>query len=76
MNAVFADTFYWVAFTNFKDVAHERVKAFTLGAKVDLIWTTEEVLTEYLNYFAGWGRISETRRCLTFRECARIALFE
>jgi hypothetical protein len=44
MNAVFADTFYWVAFTNFKDVAHERVKAFTLAARVDLIWTTEEVL--------------------------------
>ena len=20
-----------------------------------MIWTTEEVLTEYLNYFAGWG---------------------
>ena len=55
MNAVFADTFYWIAFTNFKDVAHERVKAFTLAANVDLIWTTEEVLTEYLNYFAGWG---------------------
>ena len=55
MNAVFADTFYWIAFTNVQDLAHERVKAFTRSAKPDVICTTEEVLTEYLNYFAAWG---------------------
>lgn len=55
MNAVFADTFYWIAFTNVQDLAHERVKAFTQSAKPDVICTTEEVLTEYLNYFAAWG---------------------
>jgi uncharacterized protein len=31
------------------------VKAFTRSAKPDMICTTEEVLTEYLNSFAGWG---------------------
>jgi len=30
-------------------------KAVTRSARPDVIWTTEEVLTEYLNYFAGWG---------------------
>ena len=55
MNMVFADTFYWIAFTNVQDLAHERVKAFTRSAKPDVICTTDEVLTEYLNYFAAWG---------------------
>ena len=54
MRTVFADTFYWIAFTNVQDNAHERVKAFTRSANLDLILTTEEVLTEYLNYFAAW----------------------
>jgi predicted nucleic acid-binding protein len=55
MNAVFGDTFYWIAFTNIQDVAHERVKAFARSARPAVIVTTEEVLTEYLNYFAAWG---------------------
>jgi len=54
MNAVFADVFYWIAFTNVQDFAHERAKAFTRSAKPDVIYTTEEVLTEYLNYFGLW----------------------
>jgi hypothetical protein len=52
MTAVFADTFYWIAFTNIQDLAHDGVKAFTLASKPRLIVVTEEVLTEYLNYFA------------------------
>ncbi len=55
MSAVFADTFYWIAFTNVQDLAHETVKTFTRSARPDVICTTEEVLTEYLNYFAAWG---------------------
>ena len=46
MNAVFADTFYWIALTNPMDAAHERAREFTND-----IVTTEEVLTEYLNDF-------------------------
>jgi len=52
---LFADTFYWIAFTNLQDLAHEKAKALTHSLKPRLIFTTEEVLTEYLNYFAGWG---------------------
>jgi len=55
MSGVFADTFYWIAFTNIQDIAHERAKAFTRATPPRLILTTEEVLTEYLNYFAAWG---------------------
>jgi uncharacterized protein len=55
MNAVFADTFFWIAFTNVQDEAHERAKAYTRSTTIGTICTTEEVLTEYLNYFAGWG---------------------
>ena len=31
MNAVFADTFYWIAMTNLQDLAHEKAKAFSLS---------------------------------------------
>ncbi len=55
MSAVFADTFYWIAITNFQDRAHARAKAFPLSATPGALCTTEEVLTEYLNYFAAWG---------------------
>ncbi len=53
MNAVFADTFYWIAVTNLNDLAHERAAAFALSTEPRAICTTEEVLTEYLNYFAA-----------------------
>jgi len=32
MNAVFADTFYWIAMTNLQDIAHEKAKSFALSA--------------------------------------------
>ena len=56
MNAVFADTSYWIALTNVEDAAHEKAKAFTLALKSRPIVTTEPVVVEYLNYFAGWGQ--------------------
>lgn len=55
MNAVFADTFYWIALTNVQDVAHESAKSFSFAAKPRTLLTTEDVLIEYLNYFAGRG---------------------
>src|ERR1700684_4544939 len=55
MTGVFAGTFYRIAFTNIQDLSHERVKAFTQDSPPRLIVVTEEVMTEYLNYFAAWG---------------------
>jgi hypothetical protein len=76
MNAFFADTFCWIAFTNVQDLAHERVKAFTRSARPDVICTTEEVLTEYLNYFAAGVRISATRPPSISRTCWTTGRFE
>jgi len=64
MTPVFADTFYWIALTNFRDVDHKRAKALTFSARPTSIVTTEEVLMEYLNYFAGWG-VSLRRKALS-----------
>ncbi len=47
MSLVFADIFSWIAITNPLDASHARARSF-----MDDIVTTEEVLTEYLNYFA------------------------
>lgn len=45
---VFADTFYWIALTDSSDSAH------SLAAQIaDEIVTTDEVLTEYLNFFCA-----------------------
>ena len=55
MTAVFADTFYWVALTNTQDAQHHRARNFSGSLVEVMIVTTQHVLTEYLNYFAGWG---------------------
>ena len=51
MTALFADTFFWIALTDATDSAHQR--ALTLAAEwVSDIFTTDEVLVEYLTFFA------------------------
>jgi len=55
MNAIFADTFFWIALTDFQDESHERAMVFARSTARNTMFTTEEVLAEYLNYFAGWG---------------------
>lgn len=56
MRTVFADTFYWIALLNPNDEAHARVVTVSqnLGSSVQIV-TTDEVLTEFLNYFAERG---------------------
>ncbi len=56
MRAVFADTSFWIALTNEKDVAHQKAQSFRVSLESLNIVTSISVLTEYLNYFAGWGR--------------------
>ncbi len=48
MSAVFADTFYWIALTVTADAAFSRAQRFT-----DTIVTIDEVLGEYLTFFAA-----------------------
>ena len=53
MKAVFADTFYWAALTNITDPAHAQAMELSRSLAPDRIVTTDEVLGEYLTFFAG-----------------------
>ena len=52
MTALFADTFYWIALADRSDSAHGRALAITTGRASSAIVTTDEVLAEYLSFFA------------------------
>jgi uncharacterized protein len=52
MTALFADTFYWIALVDFTDSAHRRALALTSERADSPIVTTDEVLAEYLTFFA------------------------
>ena len=52
MTALFADTFYWIALADFSDSAHRRALALSSERADSLLVTTDEVLVEYLTFFA------------------------
>lgn len=52
MSALFADAFYWIALADVSDSAHQRAIALTSQRANSRIVTTDEVLTEYLSFFA------------------------
>lgn len=53
MKAIFADTFYWAALTSIDDSAHDRAMELSRSLAPDRIVTTDEVLSEYLAFFAA-----------------------
>ncbi len=55
MKSVFVDTFYWIAFANPQDTWHIRVRAIHQSLMQTRLVTTDEVLTEFLNYFSTAG---------------------
>jgi len=55
MRTVFADTSYWIALLNPKDQAHDIAVDVSKGLGSCRMITTEEVLTEFLNYFGARG---------------------
>lgn len=55
MKLVFVDTFYWIALTNTQDAWHDRVKAIQRSLLQSRLITTDEVLTEFSNYFSTAG---------------------
>ena len=63
MSPVFADTFYWTALTYPADENHEQALAFEaeLHRINRIIFTTEEVLVEYLTFFSDKGAYWRTR---------------
>jgi predicted nucleic acid-binding protein len=54
MKRVFADTFYWIGLINKSDSWYQRVKSYSVNLENIEIITTEEVLTETINFFASF----------------------
>jgi uncharacterized protein len=52
---IFADTFYWVALLNPRDAFHSQAIAITAKIGSTKIITTDEVLTEVLNFLSESG---------------------
>lgn len=52
---LFADTFYWVALLNPRDAFHAPVTSFDSSLSATRLVTTDEVLTEVLNWFSRFG---------------------
>jgi uncharacterized protein len=52
---LFADTFYWVAVMSPRDPFHARVMSWGRNLGALRLVTTDEVLTEVLNWFSGAG---------------------
>jgi predicted nucleic acid-binding protein len=53
MTTLFADTFYWIALADTNDSAHRLALTLTTDRGTSQIVTTDEVLTEYLNFFSS-----------------------
>ncbi|MEM1370290.1 MAG: PIN domain-containing protein, partial [Cyanobacteria bacterium P01_H01_bin.15] len=49
----FVDTFYWISLFSVRDSRHEIVKAFSRSLASTQLITTDEVLTEFLNFFSN-----------------------
>jgi len=70
VKAVFADTFYWVALTNSNDTRHHDAVAFDKVLTNTTIYTTDEVLVEFMTYPANlcplswWGEFAGLREDL------------
>jgi predicted nucleic acid-binding protein len=71
MTAVFADTNYWVALTDPRDQWHDRAVAASRSLVSRRLVTTEEVLTEFLAFFAGRGGCFREVAVLTVRSILR-----
>ncbi|MCS4034689.1 putative nucleic acid-binding protein [Salinibacter ruber] len=55
MNAVFADSVYWIALINPDDQWHQKATAAREPRSDTEVMTTEDVLVEVLTYFGGYG---------------------
>src|SRR5262245_28120719 len=64
MNAVFADTFFWIALANPRDAWHAAAQRAEHAVGARGLVTTDEVLAEFLTFFSRLGphlRASATR---------------
>jgi predicted nucleic acid-binding protein len=61
MRRLFADAFYWIALFNPRDQWHTRVVAFAATLDVYHLYTTDEVVTEFLAFYSGAPATVRTR---------------
>jgi uncharacterized protein len=59
VKGVFADTFYWIALTDTADSRYAEAVARDEELAGRTIFTTDEVLSEFLTFFAGHPRLRE-----------------
>jgi predicted nucleic acid-binding protein len=52
MRRLFADTFYWIALFSPRDQWHPRVQAFAEALEDFHLYTTDEILTEFLAFYS------------------------
>ena len=52
MNRFFVDTFYWIALSNPRDQWHGRVLVFHEALDAYRLYTTDEVLMEFLTFYS------------------------
>jgi predicted nucleic acid-binding protein len=67
MNRFFADTFYWIALSNRRDQWHTRALAFDASLDADRLYTTDEVLTEFLTFYSEGLHYSRRQAALFAR---------
>jgi predicted nucleic acid-binding protein len=73
---IFADTFYWIALANPADSSHRAAGAFDLANSEATLVTTDEVLSEFLNYFASAGERKRSIVVGMFEEAMKHAAIE
>lgn len=55
MKEIFADTGYWIALIDPKDVLHDKAKSVSVSLGQVIIVTSEMVLVEFANFFSNKG---------------------
>lgn len=67
MNAVFADTGYWIALFNPRDSLHTKTIAVSQATQSWSIVTSQIVLIEFLNHYAALGQLFRQRAVQVIR---------
>lgn len=65
MRRFFVDTFYWIALSNRRDHWHSRVRAFNRALHTYHLYTTDEVVAEFLT-FCSEGSAHTRRQAARF----------
>ncbi len=61
MTRFFVDAFYWIALLSPRDQWHARVRTFNAALVAYHLYTTDEVLTEFLAFYSATDPLLRTR---------------